>query len=62
MPEVMISDTEWYPVPCYERRSAENTEWGVFVDVPEEVLARYDAANAALDAAFAELNTYRKKG
>jgi len=59
---VSISDTEWYPVPTFERVAAgESSFHGWVCDVPEEVLKEYETAATHFNEAANKLDEFRKR-
>lgn len=58
--KIWISDTEWYPVPKYDRADDAESFWrGPAIEVPDELIARYDAAEKAFNEVAEELQCYR---
>lgn len=60
MAKVVIDDDEWWPVPYYELLTECPSQKDEAVDVPDEVLKEFDAAEKQFNAACAKLNEYRK--
>lgn len=60
--KVFIDKDEWWPVYGYEKpgnRTYGNPEY--LVEVPDELLERYDAALRAFEAVHVELRKYAQK-
>lgn len=57
--KVIIEDQEWYPVTTYDK----DIRWcpSLAVEVPDDVLARYDQAKKAFSDMELELDKFRKK-
>lgn len=61
--KVWIGETEWFPVPKYDRAADVDSDWcrkiyGQPVEVPDELIARYDAAEKAFNEVADELRCY----
>lgn len=56
--QVRIYRDEWWPVPSYERELDGYEFYGPIVEVPDAVLAEYDAAEERFNAAANALADY----
>ena len=58
---VFIDHDEWGPVTVYTDASDRTWQERGAVEVPDEIIAEYDAAKVAFDAAQAKLDGYMRK-